>query len=73
MQILMTDDARGVLHSRLHIRAPEEIHVPCFEPELFPRLLQSRADMQGANLRFKTPEVAARVYHPRRSRFGGKS
>src|SRR5882672_6923456 len=73
MQILMTDDARGVLHSRLHIRAPEEIHVPCFEPELFSRLRQSRADMQGANLRFKTPEVAARVYHPRRSRFGAKS
>src|SRR3989449_370221 len=73
MQILMTDDVRGVLHSRLHIRAPQEIHVPCFEPELFPRLRHSRADMHGANLRFKTPEVAARVYHPRRSRFGTKS
>jgi len=73
MQILMTDDVRGVLHSRLHIRAPQEIQVPCFEPELFPRLRHSRADMHGAHLRFKTPEVAARIYHPRRSRFGAKS
>src|SRR6266478_9289277 len=44
MQILMTDDARGVLHSRLHVRAPEEIRVPCFEPELYPRLRHSLAD-----------------------------
>jgi hypothetical protein len=72
MQILMTDDARGVLHSRLHIRAPEEIRVPCFEPELFPRLRHSRAEAQGANLRFNNPEVAARVHHPRRNQFGAR-
>src|SRR5438128_7338692 len=30
IQILMTDDALGVLHSRLHVRAPQEIQVPCF-------------------------------------------
>ena len=65
MQILMTDDARGVLHSRLHVRAPEDIEVPCFEPELFSRLRHSRADMQGANLRFKSPEIAARFRRPR--------
>src|SRR5947209_5561576 len=72
MQILMTDDARGVLHSRLHVRAPEEIRVPCFQPELFPRLRHSLADIQGANLRFKNPEIAARVRHPRRLTFGAK-
>jgi hypothetical protein len=70
MQILMTDDARGVLHSRLHVRAPEEIQAPCFEPELFPRLRHSLAEMQGANLRFKSPEIAAKVRHPRRAKFG---
>ena len=72
MQILMTDDARGVLHSRLHVRAPEEIRVPCFEPELYPRLRHSLADRQGANLRFKNTEMAAKVHHPRRLKFGAK-
>src|SRR5207244_11471734 len=72
MQILMTDDARGVLHSRLHVRAPEEIRVPCFQPELFPRLRHSLADIQGANLRFKSPDMAAKVRHPRRPKFGVK-
>jgi hypothetical protein len=67
MQILMTDDARGVLHSRLHVRAPQEIRVPCFEPGLFPRLRHSRARSQGANLRFKTPELAEKVRPPRRT------
>src|SRR5439155_21376896 len=72
MQILMTDDARGVLHSRLHVRAPEEIRVPAFEPELYPRLRHSLADRQGANLRFKTTEMAAKVHHPRGLKFGAK-
>src|SRR6185295_1839029 len=58
MQILMTDDARGVLHSRLHVRAPQDIQMPGFEPELFPRLLRSRTESKGANLRFRTPELA---------------
>src|SRR6266700_1138185 len=65
IQILMTDDARGVLHSRLHVRAPEAIQIPCLEPELFPRLRHSRADMQGANLRFKNPEMAEKNRQPR--------
>jgi hypothetical protein len=72
MQILMTDDARGVLHSRLHVRAPEQIQVPCFEPELFPRLHHPLAQSQGLNLRFKTPEIAAAVRHPRRRKFGAQ-
>jgi type IV secretory pathway TraG/TraD family ATPase VirD4 len=67
MQILMTDDARGVLHSRLHVRAPQEIRVPCFEPELYPRLRHSRATTAGANLRFKNAQIAAQI-RPRRPR-----
>jgi len=70
MQILMTDDARGVLHSRLHVRAPEEIRFPWFEPELFPRLRRARSDNQGANLRFKTREIADKFRRPRRSSNG---
>jgi hypothetical protein len=72
MQILMTDDARGVLHSRLHVRAPEEIRVPCFEPRLYPRLRHSLAKSQGANLRFTNAETAARMGLPRRLNFGAK-
>jgi type IV secretory pathway TraG/TraD family ATPase VirD4 len=72
MQILMTDDARGVLHSRLHVRAPEEIRVPCFEPRLYPRLRHSLATSHGANLRFKNPEIMAKIRPPRRLKFGAK-
>src|SRR5438105_904548 len=70
MQILMTDDARGVLHSRLHVRAPEEIRVPCFQPELFARLHHSRSGSQGANLRFKSPEILEKIRRPQRTRNG---
>jgi type IV secretory pathway TraG/TraD family ATPase VirD4 len=72
MQILMTDDARGVLHSRLHVRAPESIAVPCFEPRLYPRLRHSFTDMQGANLRFKSSDLAEKIRLPRRIKFGGR-
>jgi len=57
MEILMTDDARGTLHQLLHVRAPQDVSIPTFEPELYPRMLQSRADSAGANLRFATPEL----------------
>jgi hypothetical protein len=59
MEILMTDDARGTLHSVLHVRAPEDVKVPRFTPQLYPTLRQSREDSAGANLRFKTPELVA--------------
>jgi hypothetical protein len=72
MQILMTDDARGVLHSRLHVRAPEELRMPYFEPELYPRRRQSLTESHGANLRFKNPEIAAKLRPPRRFKFGAK-
>jgi len=56
MEILMTDDSRGTLHAHLHVRPPADIKVPGFEPELYPRLKQSRMTSAGANLRFKTAE-----------------
>ena len=59
MEILMTDDVRGTLHSLLHVRAPEDVRVPRFIPQLYPTLRQSREDSAGANLRFKTPELVA--------------
>jgi len=67
MEILMTDATRGTLHTLLHVRPPADVRVPAFEPELYPRLRQSRADSEGANLRFKNPDLAAASRLPRRS------
>jgi hypothetical protein len=61
MQILMTDDTDGTLHRHLHVRRPPDIELPGFEMELAPRLRPSRAEVQGANLRFKNPELAASI------------
>jgi type IV secretory system conjugative DNA transfer VirD4/TraG family protein len=68
MEILMTDDARGTLHGLLHVRRPEDVSIPRFKPQLYPTLRQSREDSVGANLRFKSPEVAP---VGRRRRAGG--
>jgi hypothetical protein len=59
MQILMTDDTEGTLHRHLHVRTPPDVGLRGFEMELTPRLRQSRLDVQGANLRFKDPGLAA--------------
>jgi len=59
MEILMSDDTRGTLHQLLHVRPPQDVSVPNFEPELYARTRQSREQSIGANLRFKTPELAA--------------
>ncbi len=59
MEILMTDDTRGTLHTHLHVRPPTDVRVPHFEPVLYPRLKQSRAASIGANLRFKSGELTA--------------
>jgi Type IV secretory system Conjugative DNA transfer len=66
MEILMTDPVQGTLHGRLHIRPPADVRVPCFEPTMFPRLLSSRDESQGANLRFKDQKLAATISLPRR-------
>ncbi|MCI0626134.1 MAG: TraM recognition domain-containing protein, partial [Acidobacteria bacterium] len=62
MEILMTDDTQGTLHAHLHVRPPADMQVPHFEPELYPRLRHSRVNSVGANLRFKTPNLAAKRY-----------
>jgi len=64
----MTDDARGTLHGLLHVRVPEDVRIPRFRPQIYPTLRQSREESGGANLRFKTPELAA---VGRRRRSGG--
>jgi hypothetical protein len=68
MEILMTDDVRGKLHGLFHVRTPEDVIIPRFKPQLYPTLRQSREDSLGANLRFKSPEVAP---VGRRRRAGG--
>jgi type IV secretory pathway TraG/TraD family ATPase VirD4 len=66
MEILMTDAVKGTLHGRLHVRPPADVRVPCCEPVMFPKLNASRADQQGANLRFKDQKLAATIALPRR-------
>ncbi len=72
MEILMTDDTRGTLHAHLHVRPPADVQVPHFKPELYPRLKHSRANSTGANLRFKTPDLAA-TRHGRRPTGGWRA
>ena len=66
MEILVTDDTRGTLHRLLHVRPPDNVSIPSFEPQLYPRLRQSREQSTGANLRFKSPELASANRHARR-------
>src|SRR5437588_12689613 len=70
MEVLMTDDTRGTLHTLLHVRPPADVSVPGMEPELYPRLRHSREQSTGANLRFKTPEFASAVRFTRRAAGG---
>ena len=70
MEILMTDDTKGTLHTLLHVRPPADVQVPGFEPELYPRLRPSRAESIGANLRFKNPDLAASSRFARRLHWG---
>jgi DNA segregation ATPase FtsK/SpoIIIE-like protein len=62
LEILMTDDTRGTLHAHLHVCPPADVTIPNFEPELYPRLKQSRATSTGANLRFKNPDFSGLRY-----------
>jgi len=65
-EILMSDDTRGTLHAHLYVRPPTHVTIPNFEPELYPRLKQSRATSVGANLRFKNPDFTGPRYARRR-------
>jgi hypothetical protein len=66
MEILMTDDTRGTLHQLLHIRPPQDVSVPNFEPELYRRLRESREQSAGANLRFTSPALVPEYRYGRR-------
>jgi hypothetical protein len=66
MEILMSDDTLGTLHTLLQVRPPEEVSIPDFQPKLYPRLLHSRGGSSGANLRFKDPELRRKYRVPNR-------
>jgi type IV secretory system conjugative DNA transfer VirD4/TraG family protein len=59
MEILMTDNRLGTLHSHLHVRVPRRYRFPGLEPRIYPRL-HAVSHTEGANLRFKDPEVVRR-------------
>jgi hypothetical protein len=66
MEILMSDDTHGTLHSVLQVRPPEDVSIPNFAPALHPRMLQSRGDSSGANLRFRDAELERKYRVPNR-------
>ena len=59
MEILMTDNRLGTLHSHLHVRVPRQYKFPGLEPKIYPRL-HAVSHVDGANLRFKDPELVRR-------------
>jgi Type IV secretory system Conjugative DNA transfer len=60
MEILMTDNRLGTLHSHLHVRRPAEFKLSGMDPMLFPRVTTPNALSHGANLRFKDSGLAQR-------------
>ena len=70
MEILMSDDTQGTLHSLVQVRPPDEVVIPAFKPVIYPRLVHSRAESSGANLRFKDLELARKYNVPHRSAGG---
>jgi len=60
MEILMTDNRFGTLHSHLHVRVPESYRFPGLNYRLYPRLYSPTSQEHGANLRFKEAELARR-------------
>ena len=59
MEILMTDQRQGTLHSHLHVRRPKTYGFPRLEPVVYPRLW-SASHLEGANLRFRDPDLVRR-------------
>ena len=59
MEILMTDNRQGTLHSHLHVRVPRQYRFPGLTPRMYPTLY-SVSHVDGANLRFKDPELVRR-------------
>jgi hypothetical protein len=60
MEILMTDNRFGTLHSHLHVRVPASYRFPGLDYRLYPRLYSPKSQQSGANLRFKEAELARR-------------
>jgi hypothetical protein len=60
MEILMTENRLGTLHSHLHVRVPRQYWFPGLEPRIYPRL-HAVSHVEGANLRFKDPGVVRRT------------
>ncbi|MGA9413519.1 MAG: type IV secretory system conjugative DNA transfer family protein [Terriglobales bacterium] len=60
MEILMTENRLGTLHSHLHVRVPRQYRFPGLEPRIYPRL-HAVSHVEGANLRFKDPEGVRRT------------
>ena len=61
MQVLTTDNRLGTLHMHVHVRRPQRWFLSSFEAVLYPRLQQVNAHTNGANLRFKNPDLARRM------------
>jgi hypothetical protein len=64
MEILMADNRQGTLHSHLHVRVPHQYCFPGLVPRIYPALHSIHAQQEGANLRFKDPEVVRRSGSP---------
>jgi len=64
MEILMADNRQGTLHSHLHVRVPQQYRFPGLVPRIYPALHSIHAQREGANLRFKDPEVVRRSGSP---------
>jgi hypothetical protein len=60
MELLMTDNRVGTIHKHLHVRRPPRYRLPGFQPMIFPRVEAPLSCNEGANLRFKDPELARR-------------
>jgi TraM recognition site of TraD and TraG len=61
MQVLTTDNRLGTLHMHLHVRRPQRYSLASFESVIYPRLHQANSRTNGANLRFKNPDLARRM------------
>ena len=57
MEILMTDNRQGTLHSHLHVRVPRDCCFPGYQPKIYPRIYSATSQSQGANLRFQDAEA----------------
>jgi hypothetical protein len=45
----------------MHVRRPQRFLLSSFEPVIYPRLHHVNAPTQGANLRFKSADLARRM------------